>query len=453
MDKIVDQGKLKNILPTKMVKRNIVILKPSFDQKILDEIANRLKAKLFTRLKFFKLNSSKIKLLSTEKYYRQYLIIKGKYAIDHCRKFERNLEVDNNAKKINIFDKEFIIDKTDKLNCSNSELLKISGVAHYTYQETGEFIFDDKNREIKSDNWIILLNKLLPKENVAKLNLKNEKFKIKFSTEKEIGFLRKKLVKRPLDVGEIIKQVFEINERKIIFCPMYKLHYQNTTNKNEAMARINGITGNVVITTFSNKTISGKFLEDLIKNPVPKNQAIEKQSKEEPKNKVKKIKKRKEKPTKKSDFEPIASKNYVQPKKQKKKLQSKIEKSEIEIKKNEEIKQPKINIKEIEQEPSAKIENEIFHVGNNVTAIIGDLEIPSETTVEDTLVVKGNFIIGQKCKILGSIKALGTIKIGDYTEISGDVISNSTILVGSKVRIFGKILSKDTIYYNEVSRG
>ena len=46
---------------------------------------------------------------------------------------------------------------------------------------------------------------------------------------------------------------------------MYKLEYQNLKNKKEAVAKINAITGNILITTFSNKIIEGKFIEDSIK--------------------------------------------------------------------------------------------------------------------------------------------------------------------------------------------
>jgi hypothetical protein len=409
-----------------MVKRKTVILKSRFNQTVISQIAEKLKGKLFNRIGFLKSKSSKIKLISIEKYYEQYLVIKGKYSLDHCKKLEYNLEVDKKAEKICILNKEFIIDKSNKLNSVNSAIVKIDGVAHFHYENEGEFVLDKKCREIESEIWEILLNEVWPKEKISKSTLKQNIGEIQISTEDEIDFLRSRLIKRPLDVGEVIKELFELNERKIIFYPMFKLEYQNLKNKKEAMAKINGITGDILITTFSKKNISGKFIEESIKitsNFIKPNKP---QSVERNNSKTKIIKTVEAKETKSNISSVEKQKNSI---KKAKRNENKIKENDLKFK--------------------ANVEGEIFHVGNEVTAIIGDLEIPPETIVEDTLVVKGNFIIGKKGVIEGTIKALGNITIGDYSIIKGSVVSGGVVTVGSQVKIFGKIVSNKTIYSEE----
>ncbi len=424
-----------DILPTKMIKRQTVVLKSRFDHLAIDEIAEKLKEKLFTRFNFLKFKSSEIKLTSVEKYYEQYLIVKGKYSLEHCKKFEYNLEIDKKTEKICILNEEINIDKSNELVSGNSAFFTLSGVAHFKYENNGHYILDINGQEVESENWSILLNNIWPKEKLTKTGLKRKLSKIQISTQKEINFLRSRLVKKPPDVGEVIKELFEINERKIIFCPMFKLEYQNIKNKKEATTKINGITGNILITTFNSKTISGKFIDDLIKiNPLIK-QVDKQKSKESNQTTSKIIQEIEQKPTKKPPLETCdKSKDKLKQTKQ--------------IKKNflGTTKQPEVKPEENNLEFPAKIGGDVFHVGNEVTAIIGDLEIPDETLVEETLVVKGNLKIGEKCEIQGTIKALGNIILGYKTSVKGNVVSDGIVSVGPKVQIQGKVVSKKTLY-------
>src|SRR5690606_8643578 len=54
--------------------------------------------------------------------------------------------------------------------------------------------------------------------------------KPQISLEEEITFLRSRVAKRPPDVAEIIREIFEINERTIIYSPVYELTYKNIKN-------------------------------------------------------------------------------------------------------------------------------------------------------------------------------------------------------------------------------
>jgi predicted acyltransferase (DUF342 family) len=423
-----------NILPTKMVKRQTIILKSRFDQSVINQIAEKLKDKLFTRINFLKSKFSEIKLISVEKYYEEYLIIKGKYSLDHCKKLEYNLEVDEKTEKVCILNEEIVIDKLNELNSGNSAFFKLSGVAHFHFEKNGHYVLDIKGREIESESCSILLDNVWPKQNLAKSGLKRNFSKIKISTQKEIDFLRSRIVKRPPDVGEVIKEIFEVNERNIILYPMYKLEYENIKNKKEALVKINGITGKILITTFSNKTISGKFIEDLIKVSPNIIMLDKQQSTESVDSTSKTIQPIEQKLTRKSSFE--NSENANNKIKEAKGLMNNFLLPS---------KQPEVKPENNKLEFPGKAKGDIFHVGDEVTAIIGDLEIPPETAVDETLVVKGNLKIGERCEMMGTIKALGNISLGAHTIVKGNVVSDGTVSIGSEVKIFGKVVSQKTI--------
>lgn len=69
---------------------------------------------------------------------------------------------------------------------------------------------------------------------------------VKISSEQEIEFLRSRIVNRPSDVDEVTREWFEVNERTIIYIPMYELRFQNVKTGKEAIVEIDGITGKII---------------------------------------------------------------------------------------------------------------------------------------------------------------------------------------------------------------
>jgi hypothetical protein len=395
------------ILPTKMVKRKTVVLKPRFDKTIINLVAEKLRERLFTRRGFIRHKDSEIQLISIEKFYEQYLTVKGKYSIDHYKSLVYRLKVDKKAQEVFVFDKRLKPEPSGELSSSSYKVIKLSGVSTHHYEDEGRCILDIKGREIAAGELGDILNKEWPQETLANVRIKKKFSKIKISLEEEINLLRSKIVKRPPDVGEVIKEIFEINERIIINSPMYQLTFRNLKNGKEIIVKIDGINGDVILTT-SNKIISGRFIEDLIKASNRKLRPIMPESIQTP--------------------SMITSDN----------LSGDI--TEITI-------IPVLNSQpakvEVEKEPlefPGKVHGDSFYVGDRVTAIVGDLEIPSGTTIYETLVVKGNLIIGEKCKMLGTVKALGSITIGANTIIKGNVISDQNVSVGSNVKINGRVV-------------
>jgi predicted acyltransferase (DUF342 family) len=71
--------------------------------------------------------------------------------------------------------------------------------------------------------------------------------------------------------------------------------------------------------------------------------------------------------------------------------------------------------------------------------VVGDLEIPSGTTVNDALVVKGKLTIGDNCRLFRRIKVLGNIFVGMSTVINDDIISGGNVVIGSCSVVGGSI--------------
>ncbi len=96
-----------------------------------------------------------------------------------------------------------------------------------------------------------------------------------------------------------------------------------------------------------------------------------------------------------------------------------------------------------------KVVGESFYVGDGVTSIVGDVEIPPGTTVDETLVVKGNFRSCECCRLLKNVKALKGIEIGEDSTVEGTLLSGGRVTVNSNCVVNGSIESEGDIEIGE----
>lgn len=96
-----------------------------------------------------------------------------------------------------------------------------------------------------------------------------------------------------------------------------------------------------------------------------------------------------------------------------------------------------------------KVFGESYYVGDGVTSIVGDVEIPPGTTVDETLVVKGSFRSRECCRLLNNVKALKNIEIGDDTTVEGNLVSGGRVVVHPNCVVKGSIESEGDIKIGE----
>jgi hypothetical protein len=106
-------------LPTKLSKRKTIVLKARYDQAVINLLAKKLKSHVFPRKGFRKPKKSDIELISLEKQYACYLILKGKYSIDHCKSLIYELEVEKDADKVFLLNETL---KPEPYSVTNSEM-------------------------------------------------------------------------------------------------------------------------------------------------------------------------------------------------------------------------------------------------------------------------------------------------------------------------------------------
>lgn len=400
------------ILPQKVVEPKVMVLKTRLDSKMIRLQVEEIKQKIFRKFRLIKPKLKDIKLVNSEKYFEPYIVIGGKYSLDYCRRHAFNLEVKNQTKEIYIAGQKFEVLPTSGDDAK--QIIKLEGEDYAHYETESFFVLDRMRREISPETFSFApYEKQIEEKSEIALNLK----KIRLSKSEVIDIVRSKIAKRPHDLGEIIKEIFEITENTIVYRPFFEFTFHNKQSKKYATIRIDGITGEKSIYKFKNEK-TNRFLSNLSLETLNE---INTYHTNEFNEKNKRVTDKKIISSQKSNFRENKINSFQE---------------RIERKRSDEI---------IALKFPAYISGEVFMVGDNLTAVIGDMEIPSRTTVPDTLVVKGTLRIGDNCHLFKKAKVLGDISVGIGTVIEGDIVSGSNVVLGSNSVIGGSVKASGRI--------
>lgn len=403
------------IIPQSITDIKTVILKPRHDAASVSLMGERIKLDLFSKY-IFKPKAEEIKLISFENYYEPYLMIGGKYSLDYFKKHSFAVNVDEKVDEIYIEGRQFQSELLDSQ--TTKKIVKLQGQEHARTEKESYFVLDRMLREISPEKLPFSPFNLKAKNCKLPSNFK----KMSISTETQIDFLKSRIALRPPDVAEIKREVFEVTDRVIVYVPMVQLTFENSANHKEAAALVNVITGETELLRFEKK-IESRVLSSPLSSKIQV-----------------------------SALNPVLIKaEMAQNLSSSSNVKNKMKKSVIENK--AELGKVRENRKETMLLGfPAKVTGEIFSVGDNVTAIVGDIEISSGSNVNKTLVVKGSLKIGDNCRAKGKLKVLRDITIGEDTIIDGDVVVGGNISVGQRSIITGSIeavgsvqISKDAI--------
>ena len=254
------------ILPQKIVDTRTVILKSRIDSRRVKFQGEKLKTSFFFGFWFLKPKPKDIRLISFSKYYEPYIVIGGKYSIDYCKKQHYALKVEDRTQALFIDGKKLTPEPISVEG--DARVIRLVGEEHSHYKNESYVVLDRTHQEVSPE-------KLFFAPSESELETQDEDLDLRkpqISLDEEIAFLRSKIARRPSDVAEIVREIFEINERTIIYSPVYELTYKNMKNGKMVTVLINGISGEVIVGKFDNVSLKigdslGSSQENLVTMP------------------------------------------------------------------------------------------------------------------------------------------------------------------------------------------
>ena len=221
-------------LKEKVVRRKTIVHEVNIDPTMIRISGEKLKLQLFAKFGLFKPKSDEIQFVSSELYYEPYVVINGKYFVDYYRKCTYNIQVEQKVQEVVLLNKKFVPENLRSNKKQN--LITVTAEERLTNENKAFMVLDKDGKKALIEKIQSSPSSKNPKKIIKKYKIKE------LPKNFEVNLLRNKIAKRPKDLSKIIKEVFEITERTVIYTPRFKLRYKNKKTNEEKILLLDGVT-------------------------------------------------------------------------------------------------------------------------------------------------------------------------------------------------------------------
>jgi len=220
----------------KIAERKTVVYETRIDPNVIKTIGEKSKTQLFTKLGFIKSNPGEIQLVAIDKYYEPYMAISGRYIIDYYRKSTYTIKVDNRVQEVILSSQKHKPNQPADPHAKDYNIVKLPAEERLTTETKATLILDTFGQKIAPKDLPSAPPEKNPKEILTTFGVKE------ITADTDLDTIRAKLIKRPKDTNKIITELFEINERTIIYTPRYRALYTNLKTGETKATEFDGIT-------------------------------------------------------------------------------------------------------------------------------------------------------------------------------------------------------------------
>jgi len=228
-------------IPEKIPNRKTIVYKTLIDPTVVKLASEKVKDRLFAKFGFLKPNPDQIQQIAFEKDYEVYVIVDGRYHIDYYRRRIYTLRVDDKAQEVTLFNQKFKPESTKEP--TPKKVVRIEGEERLIHEAKAYLVLSSDGKEVSPKR----VPSAPSEENSEKLVAEIEGTKkLELLPNEEIDILRNKIVKRPTEIKRVIKELFEVVDRAIIYTPIYKVKFQNVKTGEVKTVKFNGVTARLL---------------------------------------------------------------------------------------------------------------------------------------------------------------------------------------------------------------
>jgi hypothetical protein len=220
----------------KIAERNTIVQETRIEPTVIETIGEKIKTQLFTRFGFIKPRAEEIQLVSIDKYYEPYMKISGKYAIDYYRKCTYTVKVDNRVQEVILSNQKYKPNQQTDSPAIDVSMIKLQGEERLTTETKVSLVLDRFGQEVSPKEFASAPSEKNPNEILAALGLKE------FAPDADLDIVRSRIFKRPKDINRLVNELFEVNERAIVYTPRFRVQYTNLRTGEGKAIEIDGVT-------------------------------------------------------------------------------------------------------------------------------------------------------------------------------------------------------------------
>jgi hypothetical protein len=238
--KIVILAEPKQPFEEKIVSRKTIVYETLVDPAVIKIAAENLKDQLFSKYGFLKTKPEEVNVVSVVKHYKPYIVVSGEYTVHYYRKHLWKIKVADDVSEMFIgVDKLKPKQVTDSYGKTHREI-ELRGKECVKKKIKASLVLDELGRDVSLKELPSAPSERNPEEVLARSCAK------KVPPELGLSILRTRIFKRPADVSWIANELFEVNERVVIYVPFFKVLFRKVKTGQEKTCKFNGLTGKII---------------------------------------------------------------------------------------------------------------------------------------------------------------------------------------------------------------
>lgn len=220
----------------RLAERKIIVYETRIDSTVIKLAADKLKDQIFSRFGFLRSKPEEVELISIDKYYEPYMLISGKYAIDYYRKCVYKIQIDKEVIETILLSQRFEPSQPTDSSTKDHNTINLEGEERLKNEAKASLVLDRNGQEVSLEK--------LPS---APSERNPEKILAAFGTEEiahdaDLDIIRSRIVQRPNDISRIVSELFEVDDRAVIYTPRFRVVYKNMKTDEQRIVEFDGVT-------------------------------------------------------------------------------------------------------------------------------------------------------------------------------------------------------------------
>jgi hypothetical protein len=220
----------------RILERKTIVYETRVDPAVIKVAGEKLKDQLFTKFWFLRPKPEEVQLVSIEKYYEPYVMISGKYAIDYYRKCLYSVAVHKEVVEVILLNQKFQPEQWTGSSAKDYKMIRVEGEERLKNEVKASLILDRFGRDVTLEKLPSAPSEKNPKKILEQYGVEE------VASNADLDFIRSKIVNRPKDINRLVNELFEVDERVVIYTPRFRVLYMNAKTGEERAVEFDGVT-------------------------------------------------------------------------------------------------------------------------------------------------------------------------------------------------------------------
>jgi len=221
----------------KILEKKTIIYETRVDPTAIKVAGEKTKDQLFTRFGILKPKPNEVQFVSIEKYYEPYSMISGRYFIDYLRKCTYHISVDKEVLEVVLLNNKFKPEQSADSSQRSHNEIKLEAEERLKNDVKASLVLDQSGKDVTLEKLPSAPSERRPKKILEKLGAQE------IAGDADLSVIRSRIAQRPKDISRIVSELFEVDERAVIYTPRFRVKYRNLKTGEEKTVEFDGVTG------------------------------------------------------------------------------------------------------------------------------------------------------------------------------------------------------------------